>query len=81
MHVYGTHPMHVLPRLTGHTCECTACRERFSGERAFDAHRVGPYAANGRHCLTPPEMVAAGLAVNPRGHWAPSGAVANPAHL
>lgn len=53
--------------LTGATCECTACGERFSRERSFDRHRVGSIGA--RRCLSEGEMLARGWTRNARGQW------------
>lgn len=53
--------------LTGATCECTTCGERFSRERSFDRHRVGTIGA--RRCLSSAEMIARGWVRNARGHW------------
>ena len=37
-------------KVGGRHCRCPTCREVFSGETAFDMHRVGPYAGN-RFCI------------------------------
>lgn len=62
------------PKLSGSRCQCAACGEYFSRDRAFDRHRVGEYAkpgewAHGRHCLTPAEMAARGWQRNAAGFW------------
>jgi len=59
-------------KLTGSRCQCPTCGDYFGSVRAFDRHRVGPYANPGqwrgaRRCLTEPEMIAAGWARNGRG--------------
>lgn len=60
--------------LTGRMCQCTACGHTFGGERGFDLHRVGEYAAPGkfgdrRRCLSADELVAAGMTQDERGIW------------
>ena len=60
------------PELKGCRCQCAACDEYFGSERAFDRHRVGPYAEPGewvgnRRCLTSEELDASGWPTNPRG--------------
>lgn len=60
--------------LTGSRCECPECLEVFSSERAFDRHRIGPFAGpgefrNGRRCLTRDEMTQAGWSVAEAGCW------------
>jgi hypothetical protein len=49
--------------------ECAACGVVFAGVRAFDAHRVGSYQSNTRHCLTASEMRAQGMTLDARGWW------------
>jgi len=56
------------PKYRGTRSECSGCGLVFSGVKAFDAHRVGPYGlefAPGRYkvhpdrrCLTEAEMAA-----------------------
>ena len=53
--------------LTGATCECAACGERFSRERSFDRHRLGSIGA--RRCLSSAEMIALGWVRNARDCW------------
>lgn len=60
--------------LTGRMCQCTTCGHTFGGERGFDLHRVGEYAAPGkfadrRRCLSVDELLAAGLTQDARGIW------------
>ena len=37
-------------KVGGRHCRCPTCKEVFSGETAFDLHRVGPYSGN-RSCI------------------------------
>ena len=53
--------------LRGAECECTGCGERFSRERNFDRHRVGP--SHARRCLSVEAMAAQGWRRNARGSW------------
>lgn len=53
--------------LRGSECECCACGERFSRERAFDRHRHGP--PGDRHCHSTAWMVEHGWQRNARGCW------------
>lgn len=60
--------------LTGRMCQCAVCGHTFGGERGFDLHRVGPYAASGkfggrRRCLSADELQAAGMTQDARGIW------------
>ncbi len=55
-------------KLTGRMCECTACGQVFNSEAGFNKHRVGTHGID-RHCLTPEEMVLAGMALNARMRW------------
>ena len=54
---------------------CSECREDFASVDAFDRHRVGDFnldwweGENGRHCLDPDEMQAAGLERDRNGRW------------
>lgn len=48
-------------------CKCTVCGEYFTGESAFDAHRVGEYPD--RRCLPPLTMRQVGLFTVARGNW------------
>jgi hypothetical protein len=48
---------------------CAGCRRAFSSVSAFDLHRVGLFTHNQRHCLTPQEMHARGMARNDKGQW------------
>lgn len=62
------------PELGGRRCQCRACGECFSRERAFDRHRVGRYAKPGelhgaRRCLTVAEITARGWQRNAAGDW------------
>lgn len=56
------------PKLTGNRCQCTACGENFNGVQPFDAHRLGEHGVN-RHCMTVPDMEAAGFVRNAAGFW------------
>jgi hypothetical protein len=49
-------------------CECPACGLLFRSVSGFDAHRVGPYAAPGRRCLTAGELLGIGYVLI-RGKW------------
>lgn len=62
----------IAPKLTGARCQCTACDEYFTSERAFDRHRMGEYAKPGhwqgtRRCMTQAEMDKAGFERNAKG--------------
>ncbi len=62
------------PMLKGCRCQCTACRDYFGSERAFDRHRVGNFAKAGdwrstRRCLEKDEMRALGWFKDERGFW------------
>lgn len=52
-----------------HGCACPACGLVFRHVRHFDRHRVGRHEPYGRRCLTPAELLAAGLARDARGVW------------
>jgi len=51
--------------------QCACCKQVFAGTRAFDAHRVGPYARRQRkrRCLTCKEMHLQGMTQNEQGWW------------
>lgn len=64
----GAHEKHSLKLRPGSSlCGCRACGLYFQSVRAFDAHRVGPWAE--RRCLTTPRMSGRGLELDPRGFW------------
>ena len=48
---------------------CPGCGELFNSTFAFDMHRVGPHAGNGRRCLDVDQMRAAGMDKNRSGFW------------
>jgi hypothetical protein len=54
------------PRLRGGRCQCTACSEYFSSERAFDRHRTGDFE-HGRWCIPTADLIAAGWVRNDHG--------------
>lgn len=54
--------------LTGDHCQCGACDEYFNSTKAFDRHRRGKPGVN-RHCLTPTQMLAAGMCKNAGDWW------------
>ena len=59
-------------KLNGCRCQCPACGDLFANPRAFDRHRVGPYAKPGewrgnRRCLTEAELIARGWTRTERG--------------
>lgn len=51
--------------LSGRRCQCAACGKFFSGETAFDLHRVGKIVDvapdYGRRCLDDGEMAERGM--------------------
>jgi hypothetical protein len=66
------------PRFGGKTPlnGCSACRTDFASVAAFDKHRTGKHEydfdfdhPDGRRCLAPDEMLAAGMELDPRGRW------------
>lgn len=56
---------------------CPACHETFTGTTSGDRHRVGDHnvfvGPDRRRCLTPAEMVEAGMKQNARGQWTSGG--------
>ena len=54
-------------RITGSRCMCATCWLVFSGEGAFDRHRVGSHRLDERRCLTLREMESKGLYPKPSG--------------
>jgi hypothetical protein len=56
------------PKLTGHRCQCTSCKECFNRERVFERHRIGVHGVN-RGCLSVAEMTARGWYRNAAGFW------------
>jgi hypothetical protein len=56
-------------RLTGDRNQCTGCDQLFNSSAAFDKHRVGAHAGNGRRCLGPDEMRAKGMVLGSDGFW------------
>ena len=64
----GRHPITGGPvAITGSRCICPTCRLVFSGESAFDRHRVGSYQLDERRCLSIREMAAKDLFAKPSG--------------
>ncbi len=53
--------------LRGQRNQCPGCGEMFNSNHAFEKHRVGDHVGNGRHCLTPREMLDKGMLQ--RGPW------------
>jgi hypothetical protein len=64
--------------LRGDRNQCAGCGQLFNSTHAFDKHRTGPHANNGRRCLTVDEMQAAGMVLGADGFWRGS---AMPQHL
>ena len=55
-------------------CQCSGCGEYFNSDGAFDKHRVGQFNLpktdpNRRRCMSVPEMLAAGMALNADKWW------------
>jgi hypothetical protein len=48
---------------------CSGCKEDFGSVSTFDAHRVGRYNPNNRHCLDQEEMLARHWRQDSRGRW------------
>lgn len=65
--------------LRGDHCRCTACGGYFNSTRAFDKHRRGAYPE--RRCLSPDEMLAAGMAKNSGDWWVSAALKMAPAYL
>jgi hypothetical protein len=57
------------PRLTGDRNQCPGCLGLFNSSKAFDKHRTGDHANNGRRCFTPAEMLARGMSKGASGFW------------
>lgn len=55
--------------LRGDRNQCTSCHNLFNSTRAFDKHRAGSHAGNGRYCLDRVEMVKAGMVLGADGFW------------
>jgi hypothetical protein len=58
-------------KLTGNRCQCQGCYEYFNSIYAFDEHRAGNCANDGknRHCLTIEEMESRGFVKNRLDFW------------
>lgn len=75
-------PIDTIP-FRGARSGCTSCGEVFSGESAFDRHRIfvcghdyrhREQCWDGRRCLRPPEMRKAGMVLDDAGVWRNPGA-------
>lgn len=55
--------------LRGDRNECPTCGQVFNSSPAFDKHRAGTFSPPGRHCLSPDQMTAKGMAKNKAGFW------------
>ena len=55
--------------LRGDRNQCAACGLLFNSTAAFDKHRTGEHANNGRRCLTPDEMHSKGMVRRNDGFW------------
>ncbi len=55
-------------RPIGRDCLCSACKQMFANEAAFDKHRIGRFGMRPaeRRCVEPSSV---GLVVNARGRW------------
>ena len=57
----------------GNHCRCQGCGQLFNSKFAFDGHRIGPFGPlrnpGSRRCLSPAEMHAVGMSLNPAGFW------------
>ena len=58
----------MLPRGTD-MCRCPTCGLYFNSSFAFTKHRIGRVGTPERRCLTQVEMLNAGFAQGPKGHW------------
>ena len=61
-------------RLSGDRNQCACCGLLFNSSAAFDKHRSGTYGTGSglpavRRCLSQPEMVDIGMALNQAGFW------------
>lgn len=55
--------------LRGDRNQCPGCGALFNSTHAFDKHRAGSHAGNGRYCLDRVEMVKAGMVLGADGFW------------
>lgn len=55
--------------LRGDHNQCSSCGEFFNSSLAFEKHRTGDHADNGRRCVGPHEMIAKGMAKNSSDYW------------
>jgi hypothetical protein len=55
--------------LKGDRNQCAGCGQLFNSTHAFDKHRAGVHAQNGRYCLDRVEMVKAGMVYGADGFW------------
>jgi hypothetical protein len=55
-------------KLTDSRCQCSGCNEYFNSDTAFDMHRTGEFGKD-RRCMTPAEMLKAGMAKNADDWW------------
>jgi len=53
-------------KLTGNDTQCPTCKEIFSCEKYYNAHRKGKYST-GKYCVHPTTV---GMTLNDRGRWA-----------
>lgn len=55
--------------LRGDRNQCAGCSRLFNSSHAFDKHRSGPHANNGRTCMTPEAMLAHGMVLGSDSFW------------
>ena len=55
--------------LRGDRNQCAGCGEFFNSTFAFEKHRAGEHAGNGRRCLTPDQMREKGMDKNAADFW------------
>jgi len=58
-----------FPSFNGDVNQCPTCFEVFNSTSGFDMHRIGKFMPNTRRCMTEPEMLAAGMALNAKNRW------------
>ena len=56
-------------KLTGDRNQCPGCGQYFNSSFAFDKHRTGDHANNGRHCLDAENMEKKGMVLGDDGFW------------
>lgn len=60
---------HERRALTGDRNQCAGCGEFFNSTVAFEKHRTGEHANNGRRCLSPDEMSEKGMSKSSDDFW------------